>query len=92
MKKTRVRVTISGRVHGVFFRSFLKSNAKMFNISGWVRNVPNGNVEAVFVGEEYEVDKMVELCRQGPPGSDVKDVEINEYRSKEQLAGFEIRQ
>jgi acylphosphatase len=91
MKQMRVRVIISGNVQGVFFRSFIKSNARMFNISGWVKNVSNGKVEAVFRGEEYEVNKIIELCKQGPPGSDVKNVEVKEDRSKEQTEGFDIR-
>jgi len=91
MKRARIHVTISGHVQGVFFRSFVKSNARMFGLRGWIKNVPNGRVEAVFEGEQYDVNRMIELCRQGPPGSDVKDVEVREYNSQEKLESFEIR-
>jgi len=91
MKKIRVHVTVSGHVQGVFFRSFLKSNARLFEVNGWVKNAPNGKVEAVFEGDEYNVNKMVELCRQGPPGSDVKEVDVKDHKSREALDTFEIR-
>jgi len=91
MKKKRVRVVISGHVQGVFFRSFISSNAKMYNLKGWVKNRPNKKVEAVFEGDEHDVDKLVELCRQGPPGAIVKEVDVKTDRGLEALSGFEIR-
>lgn len=67
-------VIISGRVQGVGFRHFTNKNAKALGLKGWIRNLPNGNVEAVFEGEEQEVLKMLELCKKGPVGSFVADM------------------
>ena len=63
----------------------------MFEVKGWVKNIPNGKVEAVFEGDEYNVNKMIELCRQGPPGAEVKNVDVNEDKSGGELTEFEIR-
>ncbi len=91
MKKVRIHVLISGNVQGVFFRSFLKSNARMYEVDGWVKNIPNGKVEAVFEGEEHDVEKMVELCRQGPPGAEIRNVEVRKEKRTTDLGPFEIR-
>lgn len=74
--KTRVHVLVSGRVQGVFFRQETRSRAKALNVSGWIRNLPNGKVEAVFEGEKEAVEKLVEFCRRGPRGARVDGVEV----------------
>lgn len=69
-----VRVIISGRVHGVWFRGWTLETAKRHRLDGWVRNRHDGTVEAVFSGPEEQVDDMIKACRQGPPMARVTDV------------------
>ncbi len=71
----RVRVLVSGRVQGVFFRATCAELARRVGVGGWVRNLPDGRVEGVFEGAPEQVDAMVEWCRRGPPGARVDDVQ-----------------
>ena len=71
----RVRVVISGRVQGVWFRAWTTQEASARGLDGWVRNRRDGSVEAVFAGPAEAVDAMVALCRQGPPAARVDAVE-----------------
>ncbi len=63
----RVRVYISGQVQGVFFRASCADLAEELGLSGWIRNVAGGDVEAVFEGTESAVEEMLTWCREGPP-------------------------
>ena len=83
MKKA-VRLYIHGTVQGVFFRQFIKDNAEKQNVSGFVRNLEDGRVEVFIEGDNNNVDKMIELCRQGPKHSQINKVEIKE----EKFQGF----
>ena len=74
--KTRAHLFVSGRVQGVFFRSRTAEKADDIGVAGWVRNLPDGRAEAVFEGDEAPVEEMVDFCRRGPPGSFVKDVNV----------------
>jgi len=74
--KARAHVVVSGRVQGVFFRSETQDEARRQNVTGWVRNLPDGRVEAVFEGEKDNVDALIEFCRAGPPGARVARVEV----------------
>ena len=78
MAKRRVRVWITGRVQGVFFRAYTRDAAQQAGVSGWVRNLRDGRVEAVFEGDAEQVSKMVAWCREGSPVSRVDDVEVRE--------------
>ena len=82
--KVRAHVYVSGIVQGVFFRSETEYEAVKRNICGWVRNLPDGRVEAVFEGEKETVEALVEFCRRGPHGARVSEVEVHweEYRSE----------
>jgi acylphosphatase len=62
-------------VQGVFFRASCADEARRLRLGGWVRNVPDGRVEAVFEGPHPQVDAMVEWCRRGPRGARVDAVE-----------------
>jgi acylphosphatase len=73
---TRRRVRVSGRVQGVFFRDSCYRRAREAGVSGWVRNLPDGRVEACFEGEEQAVDRLIEWCKTGPRSADVDDVEV----------------
>ena len=74
----RVRATIAGRVQGVFFRASCAEEARRRDLSGWVRNLPDGRVEAVFEGPDTDVDALVAWCRIGPPHASVETVETVE--------------
>ena len=71
----RRRVIARGRVQGVFFRAACAREARALGVAGWVRNLDDGSVEAVFEGPPEPVRAMVAWCRQGPPGARVDDVE-----------------
>jgi acylphosphatase len=73
---TRVRVRISGRVQGVFFRAEACSRAESLGLAGSARNAADGSVEAVFEGDEARVRSMVDWCRRGPSGARVDNVEV----------------
>ena len=73
MKRARVRV--AGRVQAVGFRYSAQQRARSLGVDGWIRNLPDGAVEAVFEGDDEHVDSMVEWCRRGPAGATVTDLE-----------------
>ncbi|MDH5769755.1 MAG: acylphosphatase [Candidatus Bathyarchaeota archaeon] len=74
--KTRAHVFVSGRVQGVFFRAETKYEANKRKVKGWVRNLPDGRVEAVFEGEKDSMDELIEFCRKGPPGARVDNIKV----------------
>ncbi len=73
---TRVHVFVSGKVQGVFFRSSTKNMAQVLGLKGWVRNLADGRVEAVFEGEEEAIEKMLEWCKAGPEYAKVTGIEV----------------
>lgn len=89
MAEQRVRVVIHGRVQGVFFRDTCRRTATQRGVAGWVRNRPDGAVEAVFEGSANAVDAMLTWCRKGPPMAKVDSLEY-EDEDVEGLAGFAI--
>jgi len=89
--RVRARVYVSGQVQGVFFRSETQDEALRGSVTGWVRNMPDGRVEAVFEGEKDKVDRLIEFCRRGPPGARVTQVEVVWERYKGEFSGFRIR-
>ncbi len=85
----RRHVTVYGFVQGVGFRFALERAAQARGVSGWVRNRPDGTVEAAFEGEGEDVEALVELCREGPRGAEVERVEIA-VESPEGVSGFRV--
>ena len=85
----RRHVLIYGFVQGVGFRFGVERAANARGVSGWVRNRPDGAVEAVFEGELEDVQALVEFCWQGPRGADVERVDVRN-ESAEGLAGFHV--
>jgi acylphosphatase len=73
----RVRVRVTGRVQGVFFRDACRERARAEGLGGWVRNTADGAVEAEFEGSAAAVDRLVAWCRTGPPRAEVDDLETN---------------
>ena len=86
----RRRVVVHGRVQGVFFRDTARREAASHGVSGWVRNAPDGTVEAVFEGERGGVERMVGFAEEGPDAAEVERVETFE-EEPEGLSGFETR-
>lgn len=78
----RASVKIYGRVQGVWFRANTKEMAEKIGVVGWVRNMPDGSVEAVFEGEDEKVEKMIEWCRHGPPLARVDGIEVKYEKPK----------
>jgi acylphosphatase len=86
----RYRVLISGRVQGVFFRDTCRQMAERHGVNGWVRNLPDGRVEAVFEGPDGEVGQLVEWSRHGPGPAVVQGVRV-QAEPPEGISGFQIR-
>jgi acylphosphatase len=88
---SRVNVIISGRVQGVWFRASTKEKADQLGITGWVRNTPDGHVEAVFEGDEKILQEMLDWCHHGPQYAKVKNVKITEQPAKNDFRDFSIK-
>ena len=88
--KRCVRVAITGKVQGVWYRAWTQEEARDLGLDGWVRNRRDGSVEAVFAGGAETIDAMLKLCRSGPPLARVKNVEVEEWDEHPGL-GFEQR-
>lgn len=86
----RAHVFVSGRVQGVLFRAETADMAQRLGVNGWVRNLPDGRVEALFEGEMENVAKAVEFCRRGPPGAYVRDLDVRWEDWKGEFHGFQI--
>lgn len=86
----RIHVVISGRVQGVFFRAHTRETALALKLNGWVRNLHDGSVEAVFEGEDKNVKTMLEWCKKGPPHAIVKKVEAAEEPYTGEFQDFRI--
>jgi acylphosphatase len=89
--KARAHVLISGRVQGVFFRSQAQEEAESRGVKGWIRNVSDGTVEAVFEGEKEAVDALIEFCKRGPAGARVTKVELKWENYTGEFVEFRIR-
>jgi acylphosphatase len=89
--ETRAHVRVSGRVQGVGFRYATADEARRRHLTGWVRNLDSGGVEAVFEGSRPMVEDMLRWCDDGPPGAYVRDVRVTWDEPLEDLTRFEIR-
>ena len=87
----RARVTISGRVQCVFFRDSTRQKAEDLGLVGWVKNAPDGRVEALFEGPSRNVREMVEWCERGPSQASVESVDADFEEARGDLEGFEVR-
>ena len=91
MTHIRVHVIISGHVQGVFFRDKTQRQANARGVTGWVRNLTDGRVEAVFEGDEKVVQQVVSWCHQGPPNAYVTGVENHSEAVTGEYLSFSIR-
>lgn len=87
MKK---HIFIEGRVQGVGFRHYTRKNAESLGVTGWVKNLEDGRVEAVFQGDEEQVNELIERCKEGPVASYVKDIEIGKDSGVEDHDDFSV--
>lgn len=91
MENIRVHLIIEGRVQGVWFRDSTRREAISRNITGWVRNLPDGNVEVVAEGEKEMVEELVKWCHKGPPYASVTNVRRRDEEWRGEFDTFEIR-
>lgn len=89
-KKIRAHALISGRVQGVFFRMETRQAAAAHAVKGWVRNLPDGRVEAVFEGDKESVDGVLKWCGHGPPHARVDRVDVEWQDYSGEFEGFDI--
>ena len=87
----RARVRVSGQVQGVFFRDSTRQKAEELNLAGWVKNLPDGKVEAFFEGPSEKVREMVRWCEEGPQHASVENVDTDFEDAGGELDGFEVR-
>lgn len=88
--KARVRVLIEGRVQGVYFRAHTRDEALARGLKGWVRNLPDGRVEALFEGDKHLLDSMLSWCRMGPRYAYVDQVEEDWQPYQGDLGDFRV--
>ena len=88
--RTRAHVYVTGNVQGVYFRATTRDTARDVGVDGWVRNLDDGRVEAVFEGSESAVDRIVEFCHEGSEAARVEDVDVTD-ESPQGEDGFRIR-
>jgi acylphosphatase len=88
--RTRAHVFVSGTVQGVYFRATTRDEARDRNVDGWVQNLDDGRVEAVFEGPEETVEELVDFCHEGSDAAAVEGVEV-EYEQPQGENGFRVR-
>ena len=87
--KERLRMIISGRVQGVFYRRSVFERALKLGLEGWVHNLDGGDVEVVAEGERASLNKLMSWCWEGPPGAHVENIESS-WLKAENVVGFKI--
>jgi acylphosphatase len=91
MGQKRAHVFVSGKVQGVYYRATTREEAQERGVEGWVKNLEDGRVEAVFEGESDDVEDMVEWCHEGSSAARVDDVEVQWKEATGEFDGFGIR-
>ena len=89
--KVRAHVVVTGRVQGVYFRYATRDEADMRGVKGWVRNMRDGGVEAVFEGDKEKVAELIEFCHYGPPAAKVSAVKVTWEEYMGEFKDFSIR-
>ena len=89
--RERAHVYVAGQVQGVFFRDSTREKAEQLGLTGWVKNLPDGRVEALFEGPSERIREMIRWCEQGPPHAEVEDVDTQFAVSEGDLTSFEVR-
>lgn len=91
MTPSRALVRISGRVQGVSFRYFTQHTARTLGLTGWVRNLPDGAVEALFEGAREQIEQALMACRQGPPAAEVAELHVDWQPPGKEFIDFTVR-
>jgi acylphosphatase len=89
--EAKCHVFISGKVHGVFFRANTRDIALNLGLKGFVRNLPDGRVEAVFEGDKEKIKKIIEFCKKGPPGAIVENLDVKWEKYNGDFKDFQIK-
>jgi len=90
MEKIAVRIFLSGKVQGVFFRDNAKRKADFLGVVGWIRNLEDGRVEALVEGSEDKVEEMIRWAKRGPEEAEVDQININKENCRNELEDFKI--
>lgn len=88
--KARAHMIIEGIVQGVFFRKYMKENADRLNLKGWVKNNPDGTVEAIVEGEKEDIKELIKWALTGPPLASVKRICVEWMEYKDEFKSFQI--
>jgi acylphosphatase len=91
MTAVRARLVVTGRVQGVWYRGSMQEEAGRLAVAGWVRNRPDGAVEAEVEGERDAVEALIAWAREGPPGARVRDVAVTWLPARGERGGFAVR-
>jgi acylphosphatase len=91
MEKARAHIYIDGRVQGVFYRGFTQNIALKLKLKGWVRNLRDGRVEAVFEGDKEVVEEAIRQCSIGPPASRITGIDVQWEAYNDQDKDFSVR-
>ncbi|MBM4146356.1 MAG: acylphosphatase [Nitrospira sp.] len=91
MENARAHLFIDGRVQGVFYRAFTRDVARSLGLDGWVRNLWDGRVEALFEGEKGTIQRAIQACYAGPPGASVTNIEVKWETYTGDEKGFSVR-
>ena len=86
-----VKITIHGRVQGVFFRDSAKRKAEQIGIFGWVKNAVGGTVEILAQGEPEKLNEFIQWCKKGPQGAKVERVEVEKVNNEKDFKNFGIK-
>ncbi|HEX9604032.1 MAG TPA: acylphosphatase [Myxococcales bacterium] len=86
----RAEIVVKGRVQGVFFRASAQQEGLQLGLTGEVRNLPDGSVEAIVEGEKRAVDDFVDWCRRGPPSAEVEDVQVKLRSPRDEFRTFTV--
>jgi acylphosphatase len=89
--RERAHVYVAGQVQGVFFRDSTREKAEQLGLTGWVKNLPDGRVEALFEGPSEWIREMIRWCEKGPPHAEVENVDAQFEVSEGDLTSFEVR-
>jgi acylphosphatase len=91
MNTAKAHLFIEGRVQGVFYRAFTRNLASKLGLNGWVRNLYDGRIEALFEGSRELIEQAIQECWKGPAGSSVRNIDVRGEESPAEYKSFEIR-
>jgi acylphosphatase len=91
MNMERVHMIVRGRVQGVYYRASARDRARQLQLSGWVRNCPDGSVEIVAEGKQASLEQLVAWCHEGPPGAVVTTVDVEWQAATGEFVGFTVK-